>query len=487
MFTSRLTSATVPVAAPVTTAPPAEASLSGRISSREQAWWLVFIAIHAPLGLWMQAQSMVVFFQGAATMLVGVWWTLNSARPERVAYVAAYMVGSEVLWRMVTDALPWESAKYGMVVLFSGALLNRHGITSLLAPALWFGLLLPSISITTNEVTPEALRGILSFNLSGPLALVVAAAFFWRLQLTSAHVLRLFLLLIAPAVAIGSIVVNNIVTAEHITFTFESNHATSGGFGPNQVSQALGLGALVCFWCQLDRQVNWLMRIVLFMLMVWLFAQCALTFSRGGMLGALLAAAVAVTFLILDADARRKMVLVVPLVLALSYYVVWPALVGFTGGNLAVRYSDTSLTHRDELGNADLELFMSNPVLGVGPGLSTRRHRGTVATHTEFTRVLAEHGFFGAIYIGVMLWLGAFKVFKAPTAREKALVASAVAWSMLFMLNAAMRTVAPSFMFGLGCCAFAAQASLSRRAAASPDAAPRGPRRTIIGQRPSAA
>jgi hypothetical protein len=482
MFTRRLNPATAlatdsaDAVAPEATATPRSAALS----AKEQAWWLVFIALHAPLGLWMQSQSMVVWAQGAFSILLGCWWSLNSSRMDRVAYVAAYMVGSEVLWRMVTDALPWESAKYGLVMIFSAALLNRFGLKSLLAPALCFSLLLPSVAVTVDEAAPAALRGMLSFNLSGPLSLAVSAAFFSRLQLSPAMVLRVFLLLVAPVVAIGSIVVFNIVTAEHLTFTFESNFATSGGFGPNQVSLALGLGALSCFWCLLARDLRWPARTLLFPLMLWLAAQCALTFSRGGMLGASLSAAIALVFLVLDADARRKLVLVVPLLVVIGYFVIWPALVNFTGGNLAVRYGETGLTHRDELGSEDLDLWMRNPVLGVGPGMSPRHHLNGVAAHTEFTRLLAEHGFFGAVTLGLLVGLGVRNIYRAPTPHAKALVASAFAWSLLFMVNSAMRTVAPSFMYGLSCCVFAYGTTATARRA---EPAEEQPTRRLVGGR----
>ncbi len=465
MFTSRLNPAVL-----LSAAPPGAAAhhvvampVSRPLSAKEQAWWLVFIALHAPLGLWMQSQSIVVFVQGTFAILLGCWWALDASRSDRVAYVAAYMVGSEVLWRMVTDALPWESAKYGLVVVFSAALVNRFGLKSLLAPALCFALLLPSAAITINEAIPSALRGMLSFNLSGPLSLAVSAAFFSRIELSPAMVLRVFLLLVAPVVAIGSIVVFNIVTAEHLEFTFESNFATSGGFGPNQVSLALGLGALSCFWCLLARDVRWPARTVLFLLMLWLASQCALTFSRGGMLGASVSAAVALAFLVLDADARKKLVLVLPLLVTLGYFIIWPALVNFTGGNLAVRYGETGLSRRDELGSEDIDLWMRSPVLGVGPGMSPRHHRNGVASHTEFTRLLAEHGFFGAVAIGLLVSLGLRNIYRAPSPHAKALVASAFAWSLLFMVNSAMRTVAPSFMYGLSCCVFAYAAKGSAR------------------------
>ena len=56
---------------------------------------------------------------------------------------------------------------------------------------------------------------------------------------------------------------------------------------------------------------------------------------------------------------------------------------------------------------------------------------------------------FGVMFIIIMLGSGARNVIRAPSVRQKGFVASALVWSLLFMLNAAMRTVAPSFMYGL--------------------------------------
>ena len=419
------------------------------VGPTEQIVWLLFIAAHAPLGLLMRAESIAVFVQGAVAFATGLWWSLNPRRPERVAYLGAYIVGSEVLWRMVTDALPWESGKYALIVIFSTALLNRDGIKTLVGAALCFGLLLPSVFLTVQDANPAVVRDMLSFNLSGPLALVVCARFFSSLELSPARTLRLFMALAAPVVAIGAIVVSNIVSLERIHFTFESNFATSGGFGPNQVSLALGLGALASLWCVLERGVRWPLKVSLFGIMLWLGTQSALTFSRGGLLGALISGAVALAFLATQAEARKKLVIVVPIVFAVSSYVIWPALVNFTGGALATRYQETGLTHRDDLATEDLELWYDHPILGVGPGLSPRHHLSGVAAHTEFTRLLAEHGIFGAFAIVLLLAAGTRNVFRAASAREKALVASTLTWSILFMLNSAMRTVAPSFMYGL--------------------------------------
>jgi len=482
VFTTRSTAPSPARADAAAAPPPAD---SPTLTGKEQAWWLCFVALHAPLGLWMHAESITVWVHGVLCLAIGGWWALNPSRPDRVACVAAYIAGAEVFWRMVTDALPWETAKFGLVLIYAAALLSRFGLASLVAPAMCFSLLLPSVAVTASEADPALLRGMLSFNLSGPFSLAMSAAFFWRLKLDPHQVVRVFMSLLAPIVAIGAIVLYNIVTADHLEFSFESNPQTSGGFGPNQVSLALGLGALACFWCQLERGVRWSARVMLFILMLWLGAHCALTFSRGGMLGASASAAIAIGLLMLDRDARRKAVLVVPLLVGLGMFVIWPALVEFTGGNLAVRYSETGLSHRDQLGWQDIDIWMRNPVLGVGPGMSQRYHSGGVVAHTEFTRMLAEHGFFGALAMALLVGIGVVNAVRAPSPREKALVAAALTWSVLYMLNSAMRTVAPSFMFGLSCCVLAAHARLPSQLVAPDRVA--APRRVLVGGRASAA
>ena len=53
---------------------------------------------------------------------------------------------------------------------------------------------------------------------------------------------------------------------------------------------------------------------------------------------------------------------------------------------------------------ADLELWARNPILGVGPGMAAWGREeildARISAHTEFSRLLAEHGLFGAAALG---------------------------------------------------------------------------------------
>src|SRR2546425_567404 len=71
------------------------------------------------------------------------------------------------------------------------------------------------------------------------------------------------------------------------------------------------------------------------------------------------------------------------------------------------------------------------------------------APHTEFTRLVAEHGTFGFVAFLLLLLMAVRSVQRANDPWHKALVAAMLGWSFVFMMNAAMRLVAPAFILGL--------------------------------------
>jgi hypothetical protein len=291
---------------------------------------------------------------------------------------------------------------------------------------------------------------------------------------------KLLLSFLAPAAGIAAIVLFGIVTNPDITFNTESNVATSGGFGPNQVSAILGLGTLFAFFCQFAAPAGLAFRVVLFALMVWLAAQSALTFSRGGLFAASGAAAVASAYYAIRYPrARLALIAVAALVFATGKYVIWPQLDQFTEGNITARFTEKDLSRRDELGWADLTIWDEHPILGVGPGRSSIEHREEVITHTEFTRLLSEHGLFGAAAILILVFVAWQNVRRAASDRARGLGLAMITWSCLFMLNSAMRLAAPSFLFGLSSVSLLPLSGDERPAPAEPP----GPRVRVPARR----
>jgi hypothetical protein len=56
---------------------------------------------------------------------------------------------------------------------------------------------------------------------------------------------------------------------------------------------------------------------------------------------------------------------------------------------------------------------------------------------------------FGLVALVLLLWMAWTALRQAQTPGAKAIVATAIGWSFLFMATSGMRLVAPSFLFGL--------------------------------------
>jgi hypothetical protein len=415
---------------------------------------VLFVAAHVPAAILMRQVGQLATLHALAVFAFGFGVAVFGRKPMQVGYVAAYITGAEVLWRMSDAQVPWEFGKYAIVVLFVAALARVPRLRLPALPLIYFALLLPATLLTLTNLSAEEARQQISFNLSGPLALAACATFFAHVKLSRKELYRVFLMLLAPVVGIACVTLFGVVTAANLSFGTEANSAASGGFGPNQVSATLGLGALVAFWFVMDAKADWRARTCAFAALIFMVIQSALTFSRGGLYNAGGAIVLAVLFLLRSARARVTLVAFGALLAAATYFLILPHLDAVTGGALFERFQDTSLTGRDVLIQADLGIWLKNPVWGVGPGRSALMHLALfrdAASHTEFSRMLAEHGALGLAALLLLFLMALRNVRRARGATSKALTASLVGWGFLFMLSVAMRTVAPSFLIGLTC------------------------------------
>jgi hypothetical protein len=263
---------------------------------------------------------------------------------------------------------------------------------------------------------------------------------------------RLAWWVILPIVGIASVTLYGILSAEAIEFGPASNFASSGGFGPNQVSAILGLGgglALILFLTG----TGIVKRLSALLLALSLLTLSALTFSRGGLYnaGVMLAFAMVHSF---RSSRGRMASLLAMLVLGLAgAYLIYPRLNAFTSGMLGRRFADIDPTLRGQIAQADLELWFANPLVGVGPGVSKTSRTDLlgvgVAAHTEYTRLLAEHGTAGLLALLLMLVMCIYAYSRAPDRYAQIWVAGLLAWPLMEMTHSAMRIVAISFLFGL--------------------------------------
>jgi hypothetical protein len=424
---------------------------------------VIFVAAHVAVGPLFYEIRQLAVIHAMAVAAVGAWWAISRNQPlEDGAYIAAYITGAEVLWRVSRVSgfvLFSEWAKYLLVGLMVLALVVRGKITlrAQVPAVLYFALLVPSSLLTWTAQPFSVAREDISFNLSGPLTLAVVAVFFGQFRFANIDRRKMLLALIGPVLSIAAATLFLILTRDDIVFGTESNKATSAHYAPNQVSAVFALAGLAGLLTIVDQRTSKPYKGFMFALMVWLLIQSALTYSRGGLYMFVGAAAVGLLCLFKDADTRTRALLVGAVLVWLADSVVIPYMDDLTGGTLLTRFNSADLTGRDVVVLSELEVFAANPLLGVGPGQAMYHRDVTmehVAAHTEFTRALAEHGLFGIGSLACLIVMAA-RTLRAPsTAEEKALVLSAWTFSCLFMVTAAMRVVAPAFLIGMSASLF---------------------------------
>lgn len=437
-----------------TSSKPPRAGIRSVIAQREMVLLSLLVTGHVPLVLIMRAAPVMASLHAVVCVALGVG--IAAIRPMRdVALVIAYIAGSEVLWRMTGAGLFWEFGKYGVCAVAVVALFRIRARRNRGLALGYFALLVPSTLLTLTAVDFDRGRQLLSFNLSGPLSLTLCVLFFSNARLNTDDIRRVFLALIGPVLGIAALSYFSITGASSdIEFGNASNFVTSGGFGPNQVSAMLGLGLLFALLLLFERKLPWGLRAPLLALAVLFGVQSALTFSRGGLALAFAGASIAMVYLVRDRRTRITLLVVASLLFVVGREIVVPRLEEFTKGKLVDRYTSVDPSGRGNLANDDLEIFADNPLMGVGPGMATklREERGHIgAAHTEFTRLLSEHGVLGGLAIIMLLLLCLRTVLDARTLTTRAFVGAMVVWFLLFLAIHAMRIVAPSFVFGLAC------------------------------------
>jgi hypothetical protein len=191
------------------------------------------------------------------------------------------------------------------------------------------------------------------------------------------------------------------------------------------------------------------LRHVLLLFAIVAATQSALTFSRTGIYLAILSIGVASTCGLRDRTLRTTIVGVGITFYLLAAYVIAPRLDAFTHGAITNRFSDAALSRRDALARADLALFIKHPVLGVGPGMASKYRPSHLPAHTEFTRLLAEHGVLGLVAVLLLLHQARRSLQLAKGPRSKAFTLALLSYALLFMAASAMRLTLPAFIFAL--------------------------------------
>jgi len=409
---------------------------------------LVFLGAHVLLAFLVRSSSVFSTIHAGLTLALGLYFLMKDDQPFRLIYLLGYLVGAELIWRGTNARVFYETGKYAIVFLvFIGLFRYRKLLRADKRPLIYFVLLLPSLLLL-----PYFDREQIAFTLAGPLALAVAAMFFSTVSLNREQLKKLLLAVLAPTISLGVMAYLGILSVSEIEFVAASLRATSANIGPNQVSSILGLGALVAFLYVTLENTHKKIRFLIILAVIWLLSQTVLTFSRGGFWTTIGASVAAAVFLIRDRRTRNIFLMVSVLMVLVMNFLVYPSLERFTTGTLTARFSNFNPTGRFEIIRSDWVVFLEHPFLGVGPYQSKPYHalfyRASNA-HTEYSRMLAEHGSFGVLALAIMVWLVIGRIIAKRPSESKAFVVAFLVWALLFMAHSATRLVAPSFLFGL--------------------------------------
>jgi hypothetical protein len=429
---------------------------------KEDLNYFNLILFHLVLGFLVYLFPFVSKIYGYAILIGGIYYVIKTQNRQNEALVAAaYIVGSEVFLRMTGGNPLYEISKYAvMVFIVTGMYFS--GFSKGAAPYWIFLLLLvPSVVITTFVLNFETdMRKSIAFNISGPVCLGVASLYTYRRKIPLNQMNSIILSLGLPIVTCMSYLTFYTPSIQDIVTSTESNSATSGGFGPNQVSTFLGLGMFVFFSRTILESRTKFMLVLNILIAVNISYRGIVTFSRGGMITGFLMILLLLFFLYYKSNYTGRVKLNYIIVfIAVAIIATWTYISFQTGGLIDKRYAnqdargrqkESKFTGREDIAQNEIDLFLKNPIFGVGVGKGVElRYEETgvgVLSHDEITRMMAEHGSLGIVGLLILFFTPLFLYLEN---KFNMFLLCFLAFWFLTINHAAMRTAAPAFVYSL--------------------------------------
>ncbi len=398
----------------------------------------------------------------------------NETENVKVAhYYIAYWVGFELLIRLSGAIFIDQFGKYGLLMLIFVSFYSTNQFTRLKPPIFigFIALLLVSLVLMGSETIARDID-LVSFYLSGPICLAFCVFYFNGLKLEfEKDFINLLFLSILPIISVVVIIFIKSGGIDIGSIVYGANANQSGGFGPNQVAVILGYAMVVLLIGFIFRNSITGYFVIDGLLLILFVYRILLTFSRGGFLAPLVALLLAVIYISITSRSFLKSNSMALFTMTLGFLVisfVWYKANEVTGNKLTERYEgytgDTKYTDRrefssgrDKLAAVELEIFQENIIMGVGPGMATKARaqklRGVkeelVANHTEFSRMLAEHGLFGLAALLILLFYPVVKLINSTNINNSFILILFVVLSLLTQAHNAHRLALPSFLYGL--------------------------------------
>ena len=395
--------------------------------------------------------------------LVGLYYVIkNQNRNHEVLYASAYIVGSEVFLRMTGGNLLYESSKYGVMVFLTLGMYYSGFSKNAVPFWIYLLLLLPGVIIATETLNMQTdVRKAIAFNISGPVCLGIASLYCYNRKILLSQLNGILLAAALPVFSTTIYLILYTPDLKEVLVGTGSNFATSGGFGPNQVATVLGMGMFVFFSRLLLESKTKLMFIINLIILLNITYRGLVTFSRGGMLTGFIMIIILLAYLFLKTKNYGRFNLYRILIfMSIAFFIIWGYTSIQTGGLIDKRYAnkdaagrvkESNLSGREDIWNSEIDDFLDHPVFGVGVGkaLEIREEKSggdIIASHSEISRTLAEHGAIGILALLIVLFV---PILLFIDNQQHIYMFCFILFWLLTINHAAMRIAAPAFVYSL--------------------------------------
>lgn len=431
------------------------------IKSSVHKEYVKLLLLHVGLAFAIYMYEPISFLVFLATLGYFLFQIINKENKNNEALMAAaYIAGAEVFYRMTGASIFYETGKY-LVILFllTGLFFKGSSVKSI---PFWIYLLILVPGVVMASITLDyevVFRKAIAFNLSGPVTLGVTAVYCYYKKIYRREYEKVVVMLLLPLITTMAYLYFYTPRLDEALISMNGNYAATAGYGPNQISTIMGLGALLLV-TRLFVIKNKAINIIDLVLLGMMSYRAIVTFSRGGVITALVCVGAFIAIFYIQQNYRERSKIRFKIgVLAGMFFLSWAFTSFQTSGLIGNRYSGRDAagrlkaditTGRAELISTELDAFYHNPVMGVGVGkakaLRSERVGHEVATHSEVSRLLSEHGLLGVIAILILIFVPL--VFWVKFKNNYYFLAFLAFW-FLTINHSAMRIALPAFVYGL--------------------------------------
>lgn len=397
----------------------------------------------------------------------------KSGNIELVTMLVSYLMGFELLNRVAKGSpfIPVEFSKY-LCFFFFGylAFLRREKMHPIGLALLVMALPGAFYDLSDQVIWPDIVNNYMS-----PVGLAIGVGIWGSIKPTSELITDTMRLIWFGCVAVLVCIIIRTPSYNDLNMGLSASTETSGGTSSNQASTILGLGMFLSFYSFFGGHKFSGKRVLDIVFMMAFALQGLLTFSRGG----IMVAVIAIVFLILfpsgsknqESGKKNKSGNFAKNILFISLgagflFLAFLLVDNLTGGKLTLRYQgetagtaagyaekdlDKITSGRSDVFLYDVEIWLEHPLFGVGSGASpyfrVEKEGVWIAPHVELSRLLADQGVLGLIYFILLLILGVLIFINRKKVPQSDLLMALYIIALATSFHAAMRTfVTPLFM-----------------------------------------